>query len=75
MYRTGTECQLMLNYWGREEIKADEEQHITVLTLFLQPAHHSSIMYDYKAIPQRLLLNGLRWLLCRAEKAMKTEET
>ena len=43
----------------------DQEQHITVLT------HHSSIMYDYKAIPQRLPGNGL---LCRAEKDTKTEK-
>lgn len=59
------EVDLMLSHWGREEIKADQEQHITVLT------HHSSIMYDYKAIPQRLPVNGL---LCRAEKDMKTEK-
>lgn len=40
-------------------------------TWFLQRAHHSSIMYDYKAIPQRLLFNGL---LCRDENGMRTEK-
>lgn len=40
-------------------------------TWFLQRAHHSSIMYDYKAIPQRLLFNGL---LCRDENDMRTEK-
>lgn len=37
----------------------------------LQPARRSSIMHGDKAIPQRLLVNGL---LCRAEKDEKTKK-
>lgn len=57
-----------------EEIKADHEQHITLLTqvffFSLQQTHHSSIMYDYRASPQRFLFNGQ---LCRREEKQKME--
>lgn len=55
------------NTEGERRSKRMESSTLLFDTRFLQPAHHSSIMYDYEAIPQRLLGNGP---ICRARRQM-----
>lgn len=62
-YCTVTKRYLMLNFWGREEIKADQEEHSAVLTLgfcSLRTIHPLCMVI-------KLSLRGCRLMGCCAE--------